>query len=125
MTHRVFAYHFQLFQAYLVTHLVFVASSWGGTSWGALPLPRTLFAEELVFLSGNVSTVLEMNDPELVGEFLHCLRLFQVHEDDMHIRIGVSYLLDVEARWCAYAVFCCYFSRISLYSRPACIFDVQ
>ena len=87
-------------QAYLVTHLVFVASSWGGTSWGALPLPRTLFAEEFLFLLGSVSTVMEMNDTELIGEFLHCLRLFQVHENDPHIRVGVKYLLDVEARWC-------------------------
>jgi hypothetical protein len=56
-----------LFQSYLITHLVFVASSWGGSSWGALPLLRALFADELVYLLGHTATAIAMNDPEVLA----------------------------------------------------------
>jgi hypothetical protein len=49
-----------------------------------------LFSEELLFLLGNISVVIEMNDPELVGEFLHSLRVFGVDETDPHIVAGVE-----------------------------------
>ncbi len=85
------------FQSYLITHLLFVVASWGGSSWGAHPLPRAVLADEFVFLLGNISTAIELQDPELVGEFLHCLRLFGVPETDPRLRTGCEFLRSVEA----------------------------
>ena len=53
-------------QGYFITHLMFIL-----TNWGAVCLKeRSLFAEELTFLLTNMKVVMEMNDPELVGEYL-------------------------------------------------------
>jgi hypothetical protein len=60
-------------QCYFVTHLLYVFSD-----WGAQPLCRSLFVEELCFLLRYMPQVLRLKDPELVAEFVHCLRLFQV-----------------------------------------------
>jgi hypothetical protein len=62
-----------LSQCYFVTHLLYVCSD-----WGAQPLSRALFAEELCFIIRYTPQVLRLKDPELVAEFVHCLRLFQV-----------------------------------------------
>jgi hypothetical protein len=48
------------------------------SDWGAQPLSRALFAEELCFIIRYTPQVLRLKDPELVAEFVHCLRLFQV-----------------------------------------------
>lgn len=61
-------------QCYLATHVVYAFSDWGQHA-----LRRALFAEEFVFFVTNFAAVLDtLKDPELVGEFMHCLRILQV-----------------------------------------------
>ena len=60
-------------QSYFITHLIYVFSDWGEHS-----VNRQLFAEEFIFIAENMKTVIALDDAELVGEFLHCLRVMQV-----------------------------------------------
>jgi len=60
-------------QCYFVTHALYVCSD-----WGAQALSRHLFAEELAFLLRFMPAALRLRDPEIVAEFVHCLRLFGV-----------------------------------------------
>ncbi len=63
---------FQL-QCYFLTHFIYVVSDWGRHS-----LRRELFREEFLFIVENLPTLVRHEDPELVGEFIHCLRIFNV-----------------------------------------------
>ncbi|MES1920953.1 hypothetical protein MHBO_002554 [Bonamia ostreae] len=49
--------------------------------------------EEFLFLVVNLRVVVELKDPELVGEFLQCLRIFNVPENSNLIKLGVNYLI--------------------------------
>lgn len=60
-------------ECYFVTHIIYVFCDWGRHA-----VNRQLFAEEFVFIVENMSVVIELDDPELVGEFVHCLRILQV-----------------------------------------------
>lgn len=70
------------------------------SDWGRHTLRRELFEEELVFIASNLTQVLEtskyttlrghrqvifMEDPELTGEFLQCLRILGVSRLDSTI----------------------------------------
>lgn len=78
-------------QAYFVTHLIFVMSD-----WGAHRLDPSLFAEEVVFIISNIETAIRLGDPELVGEFIHSLRILGASDADYAVRRGVGYLLQKE-----------------------------
>mmetsp|Transcript_5488 Transcript_5488/g.16890 ORF Transcript_5488/g.16890 Transcript_5488/m.16890 type:complete len:125 (+) Transcript_5488:1851-2225(+) len=46
---------------------------------------RELFEEEFLFLLLNLGQVTSMEDPELIGEFIQCLRIFGVSSVDSTI----------------------------------------
>eukprot|EP00743_Colponemidia_sp_Colp-15_P008864 GILK01009674.1.p1 GENE.GILK01009674.1~~GILK01009674.1.p1 ORF type:complete len:1390 (-),score=270.93 GILK01009674.1:238-4362(-) len=94
-------------QCYMITHILYVLSD-----WGTLLLPADRFPHEIQFLRSHLNQVIQLDDPELVGEFLQCLRIFGFHRgerkegngvvtfeggDEDLIR-GVCYLLDKEKR---------------------------
>jgi hypothetical protein len=81
-------------QCYFVTHLLFILSR-----WGAFTLERALFAEELAFLAANLDTLIALDDPELVGEFAHSLRILGCDEEDALVRRAVRFLLDKQRGW--------------------------
>jgi hypothetical protein len=61
-------------QCYFATHLIYFFSD-----YGSHPLTRELFAEEFLFILDSVPVAMQrLDDPELVGEFLHCLSILQV-----------------------------------------------
>ena len=61
-------------QCYFVTHLIYFFSD-----YGYHPLTRELFAEEFLFLLESLPIAMQqLDDAELVGEFLHCLHILQV-----------------------------------------------
>ena len=60
-------------QCYFITHLIYVFSDYGVHS-----LKRLLFVEEFIFIVENMKTLIALDDADLVGEFLHCLRVLQV-----------------------------------------------
>ena len=87
------------FQCYLITHLTFVLSTSAdsaGSSWYSHELDRRLLMEEWLFLSANVDTVIQMDDPELVGEFVAALRLLGARDGDACMLKGYAYLLQAE-----------------------------
>jgi hypothetical protein len=57
-------------QSYFASHFVYIMSG-----WGANDLRREFYVEEFRYFAENLRRVVKMQDPELVGEFLHCLRL--------------------------------------------------
>jgi len=79
-------------QCYFVTHFIYVLSD-----WGRHVLERALFEEEFV---------ISMDDPELTGEFLQCLRILGVSQNTRTcstriwslILQAMTYLLGVERR---------------------------
>lgn len=84
-------------QCYFVTHFIYVMSDWGRHT-----LRRELFEEELVFIASNLTQVIFMEDPELTGEFLQCLRILGVSRLDSTIwpliHHAMTYLLELERR---------------------------
>ena len=61
-------------QCYFVTHLIYFFSD-----YGYHPLTRELFAEEFLFILESLPIAMQqLDDAELVGEFLHCLNILQV-----------------------------------------------
>jgi hypothetical protein len=52
-------------QGYFVTHLLYCASD-----WGAYPLRRELWLEELRFMLDYMWAAIQLNDPELTSEFV-------------------------------------------------------
>ena len=56
-----------------MTHLVYVFSD-----YGLHALPRQVFAEEFRFLCRYLGSDLLADDPDLLGEFIHCLHILQV-----------------------------------------------
>lgn len=57
-------------QCYFITHFIYVMSDWGERQ-----LTRQFYEEEYQFIVRNLGHVLELQtpDPEIVGEFIHCL----------------------------------------------------
>ena len=86
-------------QCYLCTHIIYIFSDYGSHA-----LDRQLFAEEFRFIVLHMLDIIEapwtrtagqgkgqgksstsssnQGDPELVGEFLQCLKILQYHSDD-------------------------------------------
>jgi hypothetical protein len=81
-------------QCYCVTHLILALSN-----YGRYRLPSRLFRAEWKFLHTELRTVLRMEDPELVGEFVDCLSILCAPEQSLDLIRGRSFLLDLEARF--------------------------
>jgi hypothetical protein len=73
---------------YAVTHLVYTLNDYSRYRL----VPRWL-SVEYSFLKRNLARALEMDDPEMVGEFLDSLKAFGMSDDHPLIRKGVRYLL--------------------------------
>lgn len=89
---------FQL-QCYYLTHFIYVVSDWGRHS-----LRRELFQEEFICIVNNLLTLVSQDDPELVGEFIHCLHILKVSKQTDPtlwglIKYAMCYLLDVERKF--------------------------
>ena len=68
----------------------FPAGRYVYSDWGRHELRADLFEEEFTFLLQNTRTVIRLADPELVGEFLHCLRIFGVGVDTRAAKAAAS-----------------------------------
>lgn len=82
-------------QCYFVTHFIYVMSDWGRHQ-----IQRALFEEELKFIVTNLTQVILMEDPELTGEFVQCLRILGISHVDTTIwpliERALIYLLKLE-----------------------------
>ena len=78
-------------QCYFITHLIFVLSS-----WAAYRLDVGLVLEEYVFLLTNMDVVIKLDDPELVGEFAHALRIMGCPDTHVALLKATVYLLEKE-----------------------------
>eukprot|EP00474_Spongospora_subterranea_P008283 CRZ08741.1 hypothetical protein [Spongospora subterranea] len=78
-------------QSYFITHLLFVMSN-----WGEYRLDSILFAPEITFIISNIPVVIRLGDPEIIGEYIQCLRIMGADESDVHVQRGVAYLLQKE-----------------------------
>lgn len=81
-----------ILMSYFVTHLIFVASG-----WGAVQLERTDFVEEFIFLHASMPQVMNvLQNTELVGEFVHALRILGDTDASPAVSAGVQFLLHAE-----------------------------
>lgn len=71
-----------------ITHLVYTLND-----YSRYRLPPELLPQEVEFLQENLKEPLAANDPELLGEFVDCLRAFGLTETDSRVNAGVEYLL--------------------------------
>ena len=61
-------------QCYFATHLIYLFSD-----YGRHVLCREMFAEEFLFMLDSLPVAIQcLDDPEIVGEFLQCLKILQV-----------------------------------------------
>jgi hypothetical protein len=74
---------------YFVTHVVYTLNDYGVYRLCGRWLPA-----EFEFLMENLKAAIAMNDPEMVGEFLDCLKAFGLQDKDPRIQNGISYLLS-------------------------------
>lgn len=80
-------------QSYFITHVVLVCCG-----WGKFRLNRLLFIEEFLFLYFNMPRVISKQHHELIGEFLFCLRVFSVPDDDPVMQSGYHHLVSNEGK---------------------------
>ena len=72
-----------------ITHVVFTLSQWGSLRLQIQQLPH-----EYLFVREYLPLVLQKHDIHLIGEFVECLRIFGVAENDSLITSGVRFLLE-------------------------------
>ena len=73
---------------YAVTHVVYTLDD-----YGTYRLSPDWLRPEFNYLQSNLAEAEELNDGEMLGEFLDSLRAFGRDESDAEIRAGVEYLL--------------------------------
>ena len=91
-------HNFYKLQCYYLTHLIYVFSDWGQHC-----LCRQLYAEEFEFIVRNMKFAIYLDDPEIVGEFIQCLKIMQVtkRSDPLIwplIEMGYKYLVAKEEK---------------------------
>lgn len=74
---------------YAVTHIIYTLNA-----YSAYKLSPRWLPQEFRFLKENLKEAIEMQDPEMVGEFLDSLKSFGLTESHPLIRLGVNYLLS-------------------------------
>ncbi len=72
-----------------ITHLVYTLNDYNRYRLSPEWLPH-----EFDFLRANLREPVSAGDPELLGEFVDCLRAFGLPESDAVVRSGVEYLLE-------------------------------
>jgi len=77
-------------QSYFASHFIYIMSD-----WGSYRLRREIYLEEFRYFAENLRRAIRMKDPELLGEFLHCLRVLGLDPGNPQ---GEDPLL-VEAYW--------------------------
>jgi hypothetical protein len=73
---------------YAVTHLVYTLNGYGRYNLSSRWLPQ-----EFEFLRANVNVAIRWDDPDMVGEFLDCLKAFGLPNHHPTIRLATNYLL--------------------------------
>jgi len=84
-------------QCYLVSHIIFTMSE-----WGELQLDPRLFPHEFFFILEHLSLHIRLRNVHIVGEFVECLRIFGIKDDDPTMRRGIRFLLrsqDTDGSW--------------------------
>ncbi|KAK8804159.1 hypothetical protein WA171_000252 [Blastocystis sp. BT1] len=76
-------------QCYLITHVIFTLSQWGQLRLQIQQLPH-----EYLFLQEHLPLMIQKKDVHLVGEFIQCLRIFGVEENNSSILDGLQFLLE-------------------------------
>ncbi len=74
---------------YAVTHLVYTLNGYGRYNLSARWLPH-----EFDFLKANIKEAIDLEDADMVGEFLDSLKAFGLTHDHPTIRLGTNYLLS-------------------------------
>ena len=72
-----------------ITHLVYTLND-----YNRYRLPPGLLPQELRFLRENLREPLAAGDPELLGEFVDCLRAFGLPDTGSLLDAGIAYLLE-------------------------------
>lgn len=76
---------------YAVTHVVYTLNGYGRYNLSARWLPH-----EFAFLKANIKEAIDLEDPDMVGEFLDSLKAFGLDHDHPTIRLGTNYLLSAQ-----------------------------
>jgi len=74
---------------YAITHLVYTLND-----YSVYNLSPRLLPQEFEFLKANLKEAIAMEDPEMLGEFLDCLKSFGLRDSHKLIRTGMDYLLS-------------------------------
>jgi hypothetical protein len=77
--------------AYAVSHVVYSLND-----FGRFTLRREWLPWEHAFLAGRVGTAIDLEDPDLVGEFVDALRAFHEESDRPALKPGFGFLLDTQ-----------------------------
>jgi len=73
---------------YAISHLVYTLND-----YSRFRLKPEWLPQEFEYLRTHLDRTIEANDPELLGEFLDCLRAFGLTDSDPSVARGVAYLL--------------------------------
>lgn len=76
---------------YAITHIIYTLND-----YSVYLLSPRLLPQEFAFLKENLQEAIDMEDPEMVGEFLDSLKAFGLKESHPLIRRGMEYLLSVQ-----------------------------
>ena len=74
---------------YAVTHVIYTLNGYGRYN-----LSRRWLPSEFRFLIANIKEAIDLEDPDMVGEFLDTLRSFGLSDSHPTIRLGLNYLLS-------------------------------
>jgi hypothetical protein len=77
------------YAAYTVTHIVYTLNGYGRYNLSPRWLPH-----EFEFLKANIKEAIDLDNPDMVGEFLDSLKSFGLSDSHPTIRTGVRYLLS-------------------------------
>jgi hypothetical protein len=77
--------------ALAISHLIYTLND-----YNRYRLPPELLPEEVKFLRENLKVPLAADDPELLGEFVDCLRSFGLAECDPGVNSAVDYLIATQ-----------------------------
>ena len=76
---------------YAVTHLVYTLNGYGRYNLSPRWLPQ-----EFAFLKAHVGEAIDLDNPDMVGEFLDSLKAFGLGQDHKAIRRATDYLLSTQ-----------------------------
>jgi hypothetical protein len=77
------------YTAYAITHIVYTLNGYGLYNLSPRWLPQ-----EFAFLKASVKEAIELENPDMLGEFLDSLKSFGLSDTHPTIRLGTNYLLS-------------------------------